>query len=111
MTVYQIMREKPGQRAEDVTPNLSYNASRTIGGEYFTDEAAARQTLADWFTNWQYDWLTLEDEDGVEKAEKRILDGYPAEDGDGVRYYVREFTVLPEDEEQYSREFEQARRY
>lgn len=109
MTVYQIVRQKPGQRPENKTFEISCNSPKTISGEYFKDERDAIICLADWFTRSYFDWLVLEDEDGADKAEKKILDGISAEDGDGVRYYVREFEVPAEDVEDYLAYYEEAR--
>lgn len=108
MVGYHIVLEKPGRKAEDITFDVTMNSSKSTRGEYFTSESDARVVLADWFTNWQYEWLILEDENGDEKAEKKILDGGYVEDGDGNRYYVREFSVPAEDEDSFLNEFDKA---
>lgn len=109
MTVYQIGRTKPGQRFEDKTFDISCNSPKTISGEYFKTEQDARVCLADWFTRSHFDWLVLDDEDGADKADKKILDSGFVEDGDGVSYCVAAFEVPPEDIEYYLANNDEAR--
>lgn len=81
--VFVIKTCKPGRDWTDCT----FSAAMT---DCFRSRADALKALADWVEARFFDWLQMDDDDGAEKAVKRIMEGYSFEDGNGVLYSVYE---------------------